>query len=48
MSRRTKIVNVMGHWEMQDAYGNCLVSGDTRDECLEAYEDMKYEEEDDD
>jgi len=47
LNKNNKLVNVMGHWEVQDVYGNCLVSGDTPDECLEAYDDMKYEDEDD-
>lgn len=48
MDKQHKLVDIMGHWEVQDLYGNCIVSGDTREEALEAYDETKYDLDDED
>lgn len=47
MDKQHKIVNVFGHWEVQDLFGKCITSGDTRDEAIEAFNETKYNLEDD-
>ena len=42
-SNRIKIVSVRGHWEVHDPNGNFIVSGDTREEAIASYEEMRYD-----
>lgn len=36
----TSLVYVRGHWEMKDPQGKCIVSGDSRWECQQEYDNM--------
>jgi hypothetical protein len=35
-----KLVGVHAHWEVHNQAGRCIVSGDTKQEALEAYQEL--------
>ena len=42
IGRYGKIVFVRDHWEVHDASGGCIASGDTRQEAIDAFNEEKY------